>query len=170
MTTHQASLAIEEAIKKGDLAKTTNLLEAFPELLNVSEHFGTWLHLSAEHGRTQIIAYLLDKGLDINQRGSPFDAAPIKLAASYGRFETVRYLLSRGAELDVSEPTRNPLFGAITEGHLSLVKLLLEAGIDASVRYTGQRMKNMGALEHAQERGQTKIADIIREHLANANS
>lgn len=49
-------------------------------------------------------------------------------AASDGHIEIVKLLLLSGAELDVSEPERNPLIGAIYGGHLDIVKLLVEHG------------------------------------------
>jgi len=39
----------------------------------------------------------------------------------------VEYLLSQEAILDISEPTRNPLFGAIYGGHSAIAKLLMNA-------------------------------------------
>jgi ankyrin repeat protein len=104
--------------------------------------------------------------MDINQRASLVDCAPIKLAAVKGREEIVRRLIERGATLDVSEPTRNALFGAIYGRSIGCVKLLLEAGIDARARYTGQRMKNMDAAAFADERGEKEIAAFIRDFLS----
>ena len=75
----------------------------------------------------------------------------------------VKYLLSCGAEMDVSEPERNPLFGAIYGGHADIAKLLIESGIDTRVKYTGESMKNMDALAFAHERGQKDIAALLSD-------
>lgn len=69
--------------------------------------------------------------------------------------------MSRGAELDISEPDRNPLFAAIYGGHKDIVKFLLDSGIYASVRYTGDNIKNMDAYDFAIERGQKEIAEML---------
>jgi hypothetical protein len=79
-------------------------------------------------------------------------------------------LLDAGAKMDVSEPEWNPLFAAIHAGGMDVVKLLLEHGIDATVKYTGRRMKGMDAYAFAIEQGQRQIAayiqDWVRKHHA----
>src|SRR5262249_7659824 len=99
--------------------------------------------------------------LSPNKRGGIFDAAPLNLAASKGFIDIVLYLLNSGAEMDTSEPQRNPLFAAIHGGHAEIVKLLLEGGIDKTVKYTGESMRNMDARACALERGQTEIARLL---------
>lgn len=65
--------------------------------------------------------------------------------------------------MDVSDPERNPLFGAIYGGHIEIVRLLIDQGIDTHVKYTGKSMKNMDALAFARERGQMDIAALLAE-------
>lgn len=76
--------------------------------------------------------------------------------------DIVKYLVRAGAELDVSLAKRNPLFGAIYGGHKNVVEFLVEKGIDISIRYTGENIKNMNAYEYAIEFGQTEIAEYLR--------
>ena len=57
-----------------------------------------------------------------------------------------------------------PLFGAIYGNHIEIAKLLLEHNIDTKVKYTGESMINMGAIEFAKERGSLKIAKLIADH------
>lgn len=73
------------------------------------------------------------------------------------------------AEIDVSEPERNPLFGAICAANKEIVNLLLDAGMDTSIKYTGQNMKDMSAYEFAKERGQLEIADLIVARTSNGH-
>jgi len=98
---------------------------------------------------------------DLNARGGIRDSSALDLAASDGHVEIVRYLLSCGPELDVSEPTRNPLFSAIRGGHSEVAKLLIEAGIDTNVKYTGGSMKGTGALELARQWGRNDIVVLL---------
>ncbi len=65
--------------------------------------------------------------------------------------------------MDVSEPERNPLFGAIYGGHTDVAKFLINSGIDTQVKYTGPNMKNMDALAFVNEWGRTEIADLLTE-------
>lgn len=60
---------------------------------------------------------------------------------------------------------RNPLFGAIYGGHKEVVDLLVEKGIDISIRYTGENMKNMNAYEYAKEFGKTEIAEYLKRKM-----
>ena len=66
---------------------------------------------------------------------------------------------------DVSEPTRNPLFGAIHGGHTAIAKLLIDNGIDTSVSYTGENMTGIDAMAFAREWGRSDIVELLEERL-----
>ena len=163
MTTQEAFRAIRGAIRTGNTAEALALFGADPTKLQMMTPFGTWLHMAADFGNLELVTALVALGLDVNQRGGTFGGAPIKLASSNGHIEVVRFLLGCGAELDESEPERNPLFGAIYGGHIEIVRLLLDAGIDHRVRYSGESMQNMDALAFARERGQSDIAAFLAD-------
>ncbi|MEC3543037.1 ankyrin repeat domain-containing protein, partial [Bacillus thuringiensis] len=97
----------------------------------------------------------------IDARGGTFDSSALNLAAGSGYLDIVKHLVKAGAELDVSLAKRNPLFGAIYAGHKNVVEFLVEKGIDISIRYTGENIKNMNAYEYAIEFGQTEIAEYL---------
>ena len=75
------------------------------------------------------IVKLVELGSNINTLGGVYGGA-LNEAASEGHIDIVRYLLSCGADMDTSEPERNPLFGAISNEHVDIAKLLIESGID----------------------------------------
>ncbi len=125
--------------------------------------FGSWLHVAADFGNLELVKALVALGADVNQRGGTFGGTPINLAASKGHKEVLEFLLGCGAELDESEPERNPLFSAIYGGHIEIVRLLLDAGINHRISYTGESMKNMDALAFARERGQSDIAAFLAD-------
>lgn len=153
---------VRDAIETNDLRRLAGLVEADGEILKQMTPFGTWLHVAASAGHIDVVRYLVKQGLDPNARGGTFESNPIKLAASAGHLDVVEILLALGAELDISEPERNPLFGAIYGGHKAVVALLLKEGIDKRVCYTGEYMVNMDAEAFARERGQFEIAELIR--------
>lgn len=159
---------ISSAIEDGETARVRDMLAAYPAMIALDTPFGSWLHVAAEFGRTEVIAHLLHLGADINRRGGTDDGAAINVAASDGHLEVVRQLLDAGAELDTSEPERNPLFAAILDGHTEIVQLLIERGIDYRVSYSGESMKNMDAEAFAREQGQTEIADYLATLKASA--
>jgi ankyrin repeat protein len=155
-----------DTIRQGDLERVASLLDANRERLHEMTVFGTWLHFAADEGKLEIVKYLISQGLDVNARSETVSSSytPINAAASEGHAEVVRYLLSQGAALNTHEPDENPLFAAITGGNPEVIKLLLESGIDATVKYNGKNMKNMDALAFACEYGKTEIANILRPH------
>jgi len=71
--------------------------------------------------------------------------------------------LDKGAEIDISAPERNPLFGAILGGNVAIAKLLLDRGIDASIRYSGKSMHDMSAIDFAKERGADEFVSLLGE-------
>lgn len=158
----QIARDIRAAIKDGDLKKVIKLIGTDKESLNFfTGVFGTWLHVAASNGKMNIVKYLIELGIDVNKRSGTYDGNALNEAASEGHVEIVRYLLLCGSQLDVSEPQRNPLFGAITDGYVEIAKLLIESGIDIHVKYENNR----DALAYAVERGQTEIADLIRNAM-----
>lgn len=71
--------------------------------------------------------------------------------------------------MDTSASVRNPLFAAIVGQSQEVVRLLLDRGIDASVRYNSNTMIDMDATAFALWRGETELARIIALHLAGGN-
>ena len=87
------------------------------------------------------------------------------LAASEGKLEIVKYLISYGVKMDVSKPRNNPLFGAIYQGNADVVKLLIEGGIDITIKYSNELIRNKDALALAQEMGQAEIVHLLRSSI-----
>jgi ankyrin repeat protein len=152
---------IRTAIKDGDLERLKVLVGCDKAALEVMTVFGTWLHVAAAHGQLEIVKYLVSIGADVNRKGGILGGGPLNEAASKGDLEIVKFLICSGAKLDVSEPNWNPLFGAIYGGHTDVARHLIGAGIDTSVRYNGENMKNMDALAFAKEWGRTDIAMLL---------
>lgn len=159
----EISKFIHEAVKSGDIEQVSSLIGNSKDRLNEMTPFGSWLHIAAKLGHIELVQFLRSIGADMNVKGGTFGGAPINLAAGYGQPHVVQWLLAEGAELDVSQPKRNPLFSAIQGGYLEIVKLLVQSGLDYRVRYSGPSMKNMDALAFAQERGQSEIAGYLAQ-------
>ncbi|SFK11722.1 MULTISPECIES: suppressor of fused domain protein [unclassified Bacillus (in: firmicutes)] len=157
----QISKEIRSAIKSGNLEKVVELIDSNVEVLNMITPFGTWLHVAASRGELDIVKKLIELGVNINTLGGSYGGGALNVAASKGHINVVRYLLSCGADLDISDPIRNPLFGAISNGYPDIAKLLIESGIDVNVKYTGESMKAMDALAFAKEQGQGEIVKLL---------
>ncbi|ROZ63878.1 ankyrin repeat domain-containing protein [Ramlibacter sp. WS9] len=159
--TAQVALEAYRAVVAGQFDAFRELFDRHPELLQAETPFGSLLHVAASHGHMEVVRGLVSLGADVNRRGGTFAGAPINVAASNGYLDIVRYLLEAGATLDISEPERNPLFGAVYGGHLQVVRVLVQAGIDTDIRYTGESMEAMDAAAFAKERGQVEIASYL---------
>lgn len=163
----QLAKEILTAVESGDCEKVDALIGSDKECLNFSTSvFGTWLHVAAKRGKLNIVKYLIESGMDVNRSGGISDSFAINQAITWGHIDVVKYLLSCGAKMDVSDPVRNPLFDAITDGHVEIAKLLIDSGIDIHVKYENNR----DALAYAVERGQTEIADLIRNAMGQGGT
>ncbi|MFG6446821.1 ankyrin repeat domain-containing protein [Roseateles sp. BYS180W] len=150
------------AVRSCKTDEALDLLHRNPDCLQIETPFGSWLHVAASSGDLVLTKNLVAAGIEVNRRGGTFDGTAINLAASSGHYDIVVFLLNSGAELDVTEPERNPLFAAIFGGHGSIVELLVRHGIDYRIKYSGRHMKSMSAIEFANERGQTTIAEYLK--------
>lgn len=162
MKSREKAIKIYDLIGDGDIEQAKEIIITDKSLLDFVTPFGTWLHVSARAGELDMIKFLVESGMDINLNEGVPKSAPIAHAASEGEMGIVEYLLDNGAILDVSDPNRNPLFSAIYGGHFNIVKYLVQSGIDITVKYTGDTMKDMGAYEFAIERGQVEIAEYLK--------
>jgi len=161
---------ITQAIRDGDVARIQMLFSQYPEMINQDViAFGTWLHYAAAHGTLEIAKYLVSIGFDINSTIKNVGRTPLKNASYEDNYEVAEYLVSEGATLDVSEPERNPLFGAVIGKSPHIVKLLLANGIDAKAKYTNESMENMDAMAFAMERGEIELARMIADHISSGN-
>ncbi len=111
-------------------------------MLDFVTPYGTWLHAAARAGELDMIKFLVESGMDINLNEGVPKSAPIAHAASEGEIGIVEYLFDNGAILDVSDP-RQILILVIYGGHLNIVKYLVQNGIDSTVKYTGDTMKEL---------------------------
>ena len=155
--------SMRKAIKADDIDEVKKLATRNEGLLHVITPFGTWLHVASTHGKLDIVKLMIANGLDVNQNGDIANCGALRSAADKGHLGIVEFLYQNGAIFDVSEATKNPLFGAIYGGHLNVVKFLVENEIDITVRYNTNALKNMNAYEYAREFGQTEIANYLKQ-------
>ncbi len=153
---------IRTAIKVGDLKAMAAVFEANPDAITMNTPFGSWLHVAASFGRLEIVRSLVERfGLDIDLKGGTSESSPLDRACADGQYEVVKYLLEKGAKIDVSAPELNPMFGAIISGNVAIAKLLIDHGIDTSIRYSGESMHDMSAIDFARERGADEFVRLL---------
>jgi len=86
----------------------------------------TTLHILVGLGTTSAVAWLLDRGADIDRRDLEFDSTPLAWAARVGRGEIIDLLLARGASrtLPDDEPWSTPEAWARRRGHTHILTML----------------------------------------------
>lgn len=116
--------------------------------------------------RPDVIAWLLDRGADIERRGIN-NETPLITAAHKAPIETIRLLVDAGANIDAStqvDEDWTALMTAARVGNIEAVRVLLECGAD----YTHQdRYFGRVAAQIAAAHGHSEIAALIQ--LAETN-
>ena len=116
------------------------------------------LMLAALRGDLAMARALISRDADVNKTGW----VPLHYAASRGHIPMIDLLLEHHAYIDAESPNQTtPLMMAAMYGSATSVKLLLEAGADATLRNDA----GLSALDFAQ-RGQRRDAyELIAGHL-----
>jgi ankyrin repeat protein len=174
-----------EAVKSGDEALVTSLLEEDPNLARLEADNGVSVVLLAlYHGKPKIAELLALRRTDL----SVFEAAalgcldrlrslldadpsasnarasdgfhPLGLACFFGQERAARLLIEHGAE--ISTPSENafnvqPIHSAAARKASSIVRLLLEHGADPNAR----QQKGYTPLHSAAQNGDTETAGIL---------
>ena len=114
-------------------------------------------------GREQI-AWLLERGEDIQAIGLPDNRTALHTAASSGNGEAAQILLERGADREArDEQGYTPLHLAARGGHADTLRLLLRAGANREA----QDRSGHTPLFNAAETGQTEAIQILLDAGAN---
>jgi len=124
----------------------------------------TPLHQAAQAGAAHLVEVLISKGVDVKARDKSGNT-PLHGAAEAGRREVAELLIAKGADINAkatNEYWTTPLHRAAFAGHKEMVELLIARGADANIRdYRGRT-----ALDLAEQRGHTEIAELLRKHGA----
>jgi len=140
--------------------KVTRVLIGWPktqvEVRNAADE--SPLMLAALAGDLELCRLLIQKDADVNKTGW----APLHYAATNGHLEVLRLLLDENAYIDAASPNGStPLMMAARYGTATAVKLLLEAGADATLK----NMLGLSALDFANLGARAESADIIRAFI-----
>ena len=112
------------------------------------------LMIAALNGLTDLSQKLIAKGADVNKTGW----TPLHYAATRGHLQIISLLLDQYAYIDAGSPNgTTPLMMAAFYGTPSAVKLLLEAGADASIKND----QGLTAIDFAQRNNRQDSAEII---------
>jgi ankyrin repeat protein len=119
-----------EAVRGGHRATLKSILDANPELINISSagNRATPLHYATVAGRAWVTAELLRRGADINATNS-FGNTPVHNAINNGNKDTMAELLKAKPDLSIRNVEgQTPLEYAIARNRTELAELLRQAG------------------------------------------
>ncbi|WP_188153322.1 ankyrin repeat domain-containing protein [Wolbachia endosymbiont of Pentalonia nigronervosa] len=148
---------------------------------------------AVESGCLGLVRYLVDKGIDINTRGS-YGSTLLHLAALNGKLEIVRYLVERGANLSFSDDSgkiplevahdksiidflkqarrrlNEGLISVTREGNFYLVKELIEKGADINIESNKKCESGWTLLHIATYYNHLNVVQYLVEKGANFNA
>ncbi|KAI4491033.1 hypothetical protein M0802_010536 [Mischocyttarus mexicanus] len=137
----------------------------------------TLLIMATKEGQLEIVKYLCNMGVDVNERSSRNSTALhfVKENSSDSIMEIVQLLIDNGAEIDaVNSFGYTPLQCALDDHHYKIAKLLIEKGADINKIYTNThyaRQRLNGTLLHWASRNYNsdKTMKFLIENGANIN-
>lgn len=96
-------LALFTAARKGSPEVVAYLISLGANLSQIDMNGETLLHKAAEGGNLRVLEFLIDAGLDVNQRKSRDDETPLHSAVAGGNLACVALLLNNGADPNAIE-------------------------------------------------------------------
>ena len=156
----EAEEKLRQAALDGDLVGVDAALEARVNVNAMDADGRTALMFAAFNGHSDIVLKLIEKGTVVDRRDLMGRTA--LLYAATGPFpETVSILLDKGAQPNVvdSDEHFSPLMHAAAEGHMSVVKILLKAGADMTLK----DVDGDDAASFARQSGHVEVAKFLDE-------
>ncbi|XP_044743261.1 ankyrin repeat and KH domain-containing protein 1 isoform X4 [Chrysoperla carnea] len=137
------------------------LIERGANIEEVNDEGYTPLMEAAREGHEEMVALLLSQGANINAQTEETQETALTLACCGGFLEVADFLIKAGADLELGAST--PLMEASQEGHIDLVRFLLESNADVHA----QTQTGDTALTYACENGHTDVANILLQYGAD---
>jgi ankyrin repeat protein len=168
------------ALRFNKAEKVKFLLEKDQSLANfrLSKAVNSPLHCAAEAGYVTIVQLLLAHGAEVDIKNGE-GRTPLHYAASLGRTEVIKLLLDHGANINAADTRSDTILHYAVSGYADLyfaapsvslfkneskqleaVRLLLNSGANINT----QGHEGLTALQKAEKRGHTKVAELLRRH------
>lgn len=136
---------LEVAVDSGNLAMVELLLKS--EAVRVPSGFmNAALILAVARGEREMTELLLERGADVNVKGS-LGQTPLHRAVDSENVGLARLLLERGADVNAEDHGREtPLHRAVHSANTELTELLLERGADVHAKDRWEKTPLVGAV------------------------
>jgi ankyrin repeat protein len=155
---------IHDAIIAGDLAGVKAMVADNPDQINAkASDNNTPLHLAAINGHTEIVKFLISRGVDVNI-GDNENSPPIVNAALSNHTDIVKLMLDNGASVTQADDNQmTPLHFACMGGDPEIVRMLIDKGADANaLNHNG-----LTPMIYAAYRGKLEAIKVLIEHGAD---
>ncbi|CAG2105105.1 unnamed protein product, partial [Medioppia subpectinata] len=137
------------------------LLERGANIEEVNDEGYTPLMEAAREGHEEMVALLLSQGADINAQTEETQETALTLACCGGFLDVADFLIKAGADIEAGANT--PLMEAAQEGHLDLVRHLINCGSNVNATTSSGDT----ALMYGCENGHTDVAELLLQAGAN---
>ena len=112
-----------EAVRKGDAAAVTSLLDRGADVNAKFRYGATALFKAAERGNVEVTKVLIERGADLKVKDTFYGATAMTWALNGKHLEVVRLLVQKGAE-----GVEDVLMEGARESNPELVKIALDSG------------------------------------------
>lgn len=156
--------AFSKFSRSDKLAAVSELLIERGTVINVLNNNGlTPLHMAATNNNQDVAEVLMKKGADVNNFGQ-VNATPLFLAAHGGHESMVRTIITHGGDVNAKEKQleMSLLHIAVFHGKYSMAKILIANGAEVNAKDN----RGQTPLDVAVSRGHTKVAELLRQHVA----
>ncbi|KAL8917787.1 MAG: hypothetical protein Q9172_005689 [Xanthocarpia lactea] len=169
--------ALQAASRVGNTEIIERLLDAGAELNILQGAHGTALRAAVLGGHEEIVRILVDHGADVNLCYEVGHKTILHLALESANYTIFRTLLTAGADINVMKPDQQHIMIATCQhGDATLVKLLLDRGVDCNV--LGVMPKDVLAmpaetatpLNAACARGNLSVVRLLLDHGADVEN
>ncbi len=121
---------------------------------------GTALHIAANRGSGNVVSFLLSQKVDLNAVEGFKLLTPLLLAAAGNQTRIVEQLIEAGADkMSRDRSGMGAIHYAASNGHLRVVMILIEAGIDPN--QIGEREFNARPIHYAALKGHADIVEYL---------
>ncbi len=156
-----------QACKDGDLAKATQIVADGANVNKKNPDNVSPLFLATEHKHQPIVAFLLSKGANVDEKNGPTGISALYKACYNGSLDIVTTLVDAGANVNFKSLTGfTLLYVAVQNEHKQVVEYLLSKGVNVDEKNTES---GYTALYLACDSGSLDIAKILVDAGANVN-
>jgi hypothetical protein len=158
------------SVGQGKIDEVKSILDANPEMVNVSNDYGTLLCIAAGQGNREIVELLINRGAKVNEKFSRIngDFTPLYNAAGNGHKNVAEFLIAKGAQVNVKmKDGWTPLHIAVWSGHRDVAELLIDKGADVNAKRTTD---GTTTLYWAAAKGHADVVKLLLEKGVDINA